>query len=105
MKVILTARIPGMDEQERHIAEWWVLLWSQRQNCFHIERVRHMLAANRRAYAEDRSMDYAPVFIGTDQACHMLADTLRGTITRREEDRLGRGDSGAADSSCAPSLR
>lgn len=74
-------------EFEREISDKWVLLWSARGNCFHIERAKHMLQSNRRAYAEDRSMDYVPIFIGTDDACHSLAGALRGTIRMRNADR------------------
>lgn len=87
LNAILIQRLPALDEQERHIADWFALLWSQRQNAFHIERVKHMLDANRRAYGEDRCMDYAPIFIGTESGCQQLADTLRGTLRQREDQR------------------
>jgi hypothetical protein len=88
MRSILTERLSAIDEHEQQIADWYVLLWSQRQNGFHIERVKQMLNLNRRAYAEDRCMDYVPLFIGLEDGCHDLAEKLRGTIRARNESRL-----------------
>lgn len=69
--------------REQQAAEWHVLLWSQSQNAFHIERHQHMLDSNRRAYADDRHTDYVPLIIGTHDFCCRMADKLRGTITSR----------------------
>lgn len=68
---------------EQQAVDWYVLLWSQRQNAFHIERHKHMLDANRRAYAEDRCIDYVPLIIGTHDFCYGMADKLRATLQRR----------------------
>jgi len=65
----------------------FVMLWSQSQNCFHIERVRDMYDANAMAFREDRRMDYVPLHIGTEDECHALASKLRPTLRKREEGR------------------
>lgn len=72
---------------EEAASQWYVLLWSQSQNGFHIERHRHMLDANRRAYADDRSMDYVPIIVGTHEFCCRMADKLRPTVRAREDAR------------------
>lgn len=74
-------------DSEHTAAEWYVLLWSQSQNGFHIERHRHMLDANRRAYAEDRRMDYVPIFVGTHDFCCRMANCLRNTLRSRQAAR------------------
>jgi hypothetical protein len=79
---------PRMPDVEQQIDGFSVLLWSQSQNCFHVELVRHMLASNRRAYSEKRRMDYVPVFFGCHEACCRLADTLRATVRARESERV-----------------
>lgn len=75
-------------ENERQAADWYVLLWSQSQNSFHIERHRHMLDANRRAYADDRRMDFVPLFVGSQDFCCRMANKLRPTVRAREDARL-----------------
>jgi hypothetical protein len=66
----------------------FVLLWSKRQNCFHIEPTERMLSINREAYRDNKSgNDYIPIAIGTKGEMHEMADSLRGTITARERAR------------------
>lgn len=67
--------------------EQHVLLWSQSQCAVHIETTASMLKANTRAYADDRRMDYVPLFFGTSDACHSLSRSLRNTMASRQEDR------------------
>lgn len=85
LSLITTAAAQDLGDGERQISDWSVLLWSQSQNAFHIEPVKHMLTSNRRAYADDRPMDYAPVFFGDQNECCSLADRLRGTLRCREQ--------------------
>ncbi|RYF76814.1 MAG: hypothetical protein EOO22_00810 [Comamonadaceae bacterium] len=61
----------------------WVLLWSQTQNAFHVERLAEMLEANRRAYTEDRRMDYVPLVVGKAQEVGETADACRATLFHR----------------------
>ncbi len=74
-------------EIEQQVQVHHVLLWSQSQNAFHLEPIKRMLDSNRTAYAEDRRMDYVPVFIGTQDQCSVLAEKLRHTIRARHAGR------------------
>jgi len=64
-----------------------VLLWSQSQCALHVESLAGMLSSNRRAYADNRPMDYVPVFFGSDDMCHQIALALRGTMADRQRMR------------------
>ena len=66
-----------------------VMLWSQSQCALHIEPVEAMLSSNRRAYADDRRMDFVPLYIGTDEDCRAIADDIRGTMRHRQDARAG----------------
>jgi hypothetical protein len=76
-----------MFEREQQVAGWYVLLWSQSSNGLHIEPFARMLESNRSAYAENRRMDYVPIFIGEKDGCHAIACTLRNTLATREVTR------------------
>ncbi len=65
--------------------EKMVLLWSHSQCAFHIERLEEMLTANMRAFKEDRPMDYATLFVGTEDDCDRMADVLRPTLRKRQQ--------------------
>jgi len=77
--------VPASDEQA--LRDWWVMLWSQSQNAFHVEPLKHMMNSNRRAYADDRRMDYVPLYVGTRDTCFDLADMARSTLRSRESMR------------------
>lgn len=65
-----------------------VLLWSKRQNCFHIEPTDLLLSKNREAYRDDKAVpDYIVIAIGAKGDMHEIADSLRGTIRARERER------------------
>lgn len=64
-----------------------VMLWSQSQCALHIEPLDAMLSSNRRAYADDRRMDFVPLYIGTDEDCRQIADSVRGTMKARQDAR------------------
>ncbi|MES1979740.1 MAG: hypothetical protein V4451_17000 [Pseudomonadota bacterium] len=74
-------------ESDGIMAESHVLLWSQSQCALHIESVGDMLKANRRAYTENRRMDYVPLFIGQREVCDSLASAVRNTMQLRQEAR------------------
>lgn len=69
---------PSSDRLAMH-----VLLWSQSQCAMHIEPVSSMLTHNRRAYVEDRRMDYVPIAFGTRDLCSALAVKVRQTLNKR----------------------
>ncbi|WP_206169509.1 hypothetical protein [Variovorax guangxiensis] len=76
----------GVEDRNSHgdMLERWVLLWSQRQNAFHIEPLARMLDANRKAFAEDRSSDYVVLELGNREVVDAAADALRPVIHARE---------------------
>jgi hypothetical protein len=65
----------------------WVLLWSHSQNAFHIESFAEMLSSNRRAYSDDRQMDYVPLFAGKKDECHKISTAVRNTMLTRADVR------------------
>lgn len=67
--------------------EAWALLWSQSQNALHVEPIEAMFSSNRRAYTEDRCMDYVPIYIGAEDAVRTLADSIRNTLHVRQAAR------------------
>lgn len=67
--------------------ETWVLLWSQSQNALHVEQVEDMLRSNRRAYTENRRMDYVPLVFGSREEIDSVARSVRPTIHARCEAR------------------
>jgi len=67
--------------------ELWVLLWSQSQNALHIERLRDTLKSSRDAFADDRQMDYVPLYVGDRDGADLVADTVRPIVRNRAEKR------------------
>lgn len=63
------------------------LLWSHSQCALHVEPIGQMLHRNRQAYADDRRMDYAPIYFGSDLECRAAADAVRGTMHSRQQAR------------------
>lgn len=43
------------------IQDWYVVEYSVRQRCFHVEQVAEMLATNRQVFADMRAVDYIPL--------------------------------------------
>lgn len=65
--------------------QMWVLLWSKRQNCLHLEPVAKWLSKNRTAYRDDADLtDYHPLYIGDKATCEQTANAVRGTLRERE---------------------
>lgn len=68
------------------MTEQWALLWSKKQNAFHVEPVENWLSKNRVAYRDDGTLaDYHPIVIGDRQTCEATADAARATLAAREE--------------------
>lgn len=74
---MISDRVKAMD------AGLWVLLWSQRQNAFHVEPLPSMLARNRAAYADNKPGDYRVLHIGYREEVDATADACRATIQAR----------------------
>lgn len=66
--------------------EQWALLWSQRQNCLHIEPMEHWLSKNRQAYRDQTNLnDYHAIYIGDRATCEATADSVRPTLQARAD--------------------
>ena len=76
------------------MTEQWVLLWSKRQNCFHVETVEGWLSKNRVAYRDNATLnDYHPIYIGDKETCHATADSVRSTVIARDQVRAEKAPS------------
>lgn len=63
----------------------WVLLWSKRQNCFHIEPAQELVRKNAAAMHGDKTLnDYHPVFMGTRDQCNAQAESSRHLLMERD---------------------
>ena len=60
----------------------WVLMWSQQQGMLHTETLAEMLRSNLRAFIANLSMDFVPLFIGSDDACRAAAYRVRANMDR-----------------------
>ena len=76
------------------------LLWSQSQCALHIEPIADMLSENRRAYADDRRMDYVPIYFGSDDDCHQASAAVRNTMATRQARRAALDLSSDAPLAC-----
>lgn len=65
-------------------ADQWVLLWSKRQNCFHIQPAQKLFETNTEAMKLGKALnDYHPVFMGTLDQCKTAADNSRHLLMGR----------------------
>lgn len=67
--------------------ETWVLLWSAKQNCLHIEPEALMFKRNRERFAAGHAGDYVPMFSGLRADIDAAAAALRQTIVDRDRRR------------------
>lgn len=62
-----------------------VLLWSRKQNAFHIETLSSLTKKNVEAFALNRPLnDYHPIYMGTREECDKIADKARPRLVFRE---------------------
>lgn len=62
-----------------------VLLWSRKQNAFHIETLSSLTKKNVEAFAFNRPLnDYHPIYTGTREECDKIADKVRPRLVSRE---------------------
>lgn len=62
-----------------------VLLWSRKQNAFHIETLSSLTKKNVEAFALNRPLnDYHPIYMGTREECDKIADKARPRLVSRE---------------------
>lgn len=84
-------RIATLEASERNQAQpqaQWVLLWSQSQCAFHVERMDDMLTQNRLAYRDDHRSDYVPLVIADRCLVEEAVAALRGTLAARQQERV-----------------
>lgn len=67
--------------------ETWNLLWSAKQNAFHIESMNDTLGKNLDAFFAKRHTDYVTLFVGTFDECYEQADHYRPMLDERERIR------------------
>ena len=67
-------------------SDLWVLEWSQRSNCFHVQPLERTLSFNRGLYTENKKTvnDWRVLFVGTQAECSETADASRATLQARE---------------------
>lgn len=62
----------------------WVLEWSHKQNCFHIQKLEDSLAATQQCFVLNRPPLYSILMLGDKEACHAMANNHRWRIKERE---------------------
>lgn len=60
------------------------LLWSAKQNAFHVERVADTLKNNLNAFHTGRHTDYVTLLVADWDQCCAEADRLRPLLAQRE---------------------
>lgn len=65
----------------------YVLEWSKKSNCFHIQPLSDMLASNQRLFIENIGGDYIVIMAGSKEACHTMADSHRDRLLFRSKGR------------------
>lgn len=64
-----------------------VLLWSQRDNAMRVLPVEVMLSTNRRAYGDDKPVEYVPIAMGVEGDMYAAAQAVRCTLASRGKRR------------------
>jgi hypothetical protein len=58
----------------------WVLLYSVKQGCFHIEQMHETVSSGLRSFATKKTNDYLPVFVHPDkEECHKFRQYIAPT--------------------------
>ncbi len=67
----------------------FVLEWSKKQNCLHIQPADRMMTANLSAFFDDRQLnDYQVIVVGSKDLCEGSAHVLRSKIAERDGKRV-----------------
>lgn len=65
-----------------------VLLWSKRQNAFHIQPASDLFEKNADAMKSDKTLnDYHPIYMGPKSLCEQAAEHSRAVLVEREKSR------------------
>ena len=63
----------------------YALLWSKRQNCFHVEPLIHTLKTNVTAFLRDSDLDdYHILFVGSKEQVYESSEKHRKVLIGRE---------------------
>lgn len=63
----------------------YALLWSKRDNSFHIERLTETVSKGRRFFLENMANDYLLIGLGTYQETTKAADAMRPYMRHRDK--------------------
>lgn len=70
-------------------ADQWALLWSKKQNCFHIEPAEELFKKNTKAMHEGRTLnDYHVIHVGDRAGCELVAGVNRPLLRNRDQFRV-----------------
>jgi hypothetical protein len=62
----------------------YVLEWSKKQNCFHIQPIEITLANNQKCFIKNTTSDYLVIMVGSHNAVCDMADSWRHRLIERE---------------------
>jgi hypothetical protein len=63
----------------------WSLVWSRKQNCFHIEPLQELLKKNKRAFFDGFALnDYHLICVGTRDQCEEFSRANRQILSERD---------------------
>jgi hypothetical protein len=65
----------------------YALLWSRRQNCFHVEPLSRTCQSGMKFFRDNATNDYLLIGIGTHDEVGNRADELRHVCIERDEVR------------------
>lgn len=64
----------------------YVVEWSEKQGCFHINDLKGMIQSNYRAYLAARKMDYIPLFFtDTTEKAHSFVARMKKERARHND--------------------
>lgn len=66
----------------------WVLEWSKKQNCFHVQRADWTTTKNFTYFLQDKALnDYHVIFVGSRQDVEKTADKHRSILFERDHEQ------------------
>ncbi len=63
----------------------FVLEWSKKSNCFHIQPLETLLARNQECFIKNKTNDYILLMVGEKEMCHNMADNHRWRLSDRAD--------------------
>ena len=70
--------------------ETYTLSWSQTQGMLHLEPLSECLKTNRRAFENDKRLDYIVLHVGTEAECQEAAKRIRPIVIERDKNRYSK---------------